>query len=46
VGSWNCLWYVRKYSAVVFCGEVILFVGGEKVFYTGVVWGVGTVYGM
>ena len=46
VGSWNCLWYVRKYSALVFCGELVLFVVGEKVFCTGVVWGAGTVYGM
>ena len=42
VGSWYCLWYLTKYSALLFCGEVVLFVGGEKVFCTGVVWGAGT----
>jgi hypothetical protein len=31
---------------VLFCEELVLFVVGEKVFCTGVVWGAGTVYGM
>jgi hypothetical protein len=30
VGSWYCLWYITKYSALHFYGEVVLFVEVRK----------------